>query len=248
MPSVPDDRDGLARVADAPAARDQLARHAAAEEVAEIGREKRHPEAHQALLELEALRHEIDREPVGDEEPHRIGEASWRGCSPTSGGRREQRAVRQCRAPSWPRVAHVGAVRQDVVALLGRQPRVIFGPVVEARGRRSARRSRACRSAGTPAASCRTCDRWSARSTARARRRSTSRCRRARPPTRFRGRGNHSETALVAPGQLPASPRPSANRNAAKLRSPVASDVAIAAIEYHTTARLRPARVPERDR
>ena len=59
-------------------------------------------------------------------------------------------------------------------------------------------------------------------------------------------RGNHSETALVAPGQLPASPRPSANRNPAKLRSPEASDVAIAATEYHSTARLRPARVPRR--
>ena len=53
-------------------------------------------------------------------------------------------------------------------------------------------------------------------------------------------RGNHSDTALVAPGQLPASPRPSANLNAPKLRIPVASEVAMAATEYHSTARLRP--------
>ena len=44
-------------------------------------------------------------------------------------------------------------------------------------------------------------------------------------------RGNHSETALVAPGQFAASPRPSGKRNAAKLRRPLASDVSIAAIE-----------------
>src|SRR5688572_5240591 len=59
-------------------------------------------------------------------------------------------------------------------------------------------------------------------------------------------RGNHSDTALVAPGQLPASPRPSANLNAPKLRIPVASEVAMAATEYHSTARLRPFRVPSR--
>src|SRR4029450_9597664 len=59
-------------------------------------------------------------------------------------------------------------------------------------------------------------------------------------------RGNHSETALVAPGQLAASPSPSAKRNAQKLRSPPASDVAIAAIEYQATARLNPRRVPRR--
>ena len=59
-------------------------------------------------------------------------------------------------------------------------------------------------------------------------------------------RGNHSETAFVAPGQLAASPSPSAKRNAQKLRRPPAIDVAIAATEYHTTARLRPTRVPSR--
>jgi hypothetical protein len=44
-------------------------------------------------------------------------------------------------------------------------------------------------------------------------------------------RGNHSETALVAPGQLADSPSPSRNRNIARLRKPVASEVAIAATE-----------------
>src|SRR5688572_13570378 len=56
--------------------------------------------------------------------------------------------------------------------------------------------------------------------------------------------GNHSDTALVAPGQLAASPAPSRNRNARKLLKPVASDVAIATTEYHATANDNPRRVP----
>ena len=47
-------------------------------------------------------------------------------------------------------------------------------------------------------------------------------------------RGNHSETAFVAPGQLAASPAPSRKRKPQKLRSPVASDVSTATLEYHS--------------
>ena len=48
-------------------------------------------------------------------------------------------------------------------------------------------------------------------------------------------RGNHSETAFVAPGQLAASPAPSRKRKPQKLRSPVARDVSTATVEYHRT-------------
>src|ERR1700746_2924374 len=58
--------------------------------------------------------------------------------------------------------------------------------------------------------------------------------------------GNHSETTLVAAGQLPDSAAPSKNRNAAKLRSPVAREVIVEMIEYQATVRLRPRRVPKR--
>jgi hypothetical protein len=44
-------------------------------------------------------------------------------------------------------------------------------------------------------------------------------------------RGNHSETALVAPGQFADSPMPSRNRRPAKLRKPVAREVAMATSE-----------------
>src|SRR6185295_11846471 len=56
--------------------------------------------------------------------------------------------------------------------------------------------------------------------------------------------GNHSETALVAAGQLADSPAPSKKRKNAKLRSPIESDVSIAAIEYQMTVIVKPFRVP----
>src|SRR5258708_9408395 len=56
--------------------------------------------------------------------------------------------------------------------------------------------------------------------------------------------GNHSETAFVAPGQFAASPAPRRNRNAAKLRRPVAAEVAIATHQYQSTAKNNPRLVP----
>jgi len=67
------------------------------------------------------------------------------------------------------------------------------------------------------------------------------------PTARARSRlGNHSETALVAAGQLADSPRPSRKRKTQKPRSPVARGVAMATREYQATARERPRRVPRR--
>ena len=88
-------------------ARDQPARKSAAEEVTQIGREERHPEADEALLDLEAARHQVDGEPVGDEEPHGIGEGLREDVAP--GLRQpEQHAIRQ---PAGPRSASgVGTV------------------------------------------------------------------------------------------------------------------------------------------
>src|SRR5437867_9840550 len=59
-------------------------------------------------------------------------------------------------------------------------------------------------------------------------------------------RGNHSETALVAPGQLAASPVPNKNRNRQKLFNPVAREVRAAAQEYQSTEIVRQLRVPSR--
>src|SRR6266851_9035643 len=65
----------------------------------------------------------------------------------------------------------------------------------------------------------------------------------ARARSRF---GNHSETALVAPGQLADSPVPSKNRKPMKLYFPPAKEVSIATTEYHVTLMVRPRRVPTR--
>src|ERR1700686_3760934 len=65
----------------------------------------------------------------------------------------------------------------------------------------------------------------------------------ASPRSRF---GNHSETALLAPGQFADSPAPSKKRNSAKLRKPLASEVSIETMEYHATLIVSPRLVPTR--
>src|SRR5262245_11163070 len=65
----------------------------------------------------------------------------------------------------------------------------------------------------------------------------------ASPRSRF---GNHSDTALVAPGQFADSPAPSKKRNPAKLYQPLASEVSIETIEYQVTDSVNPRRVPIR--
>src|SRR6267142_2174761 len=65
----------------------------------------------------------------------------------------------------------------------------------------------------------------------------------ASPRSRF---GNHSETALLAPGQLADSPAPSRKRNKAKLERPFAREVKTETIEYQVTLMVRPRRVPTR--
>src|SRR6185436_12247098 len=60
--------------------------------------------------------------------------------------------------------------------------------------------------------------------------------------------GNHSLTALVAAGQLAASPAPSRKRSEQKLAKPLAQEVTVAIVEYQSTARVRPLRVPKRSR
>src|SRR6266571_7983334 len=58
--------------------------------------------------------------------------------------------------------------------------------------------------------------------------------------------GNHSDTALLAPGQLADSPAPSRKRNRAKLVRLLASEVMMETIEYQVTLMVSPRRVPTR--
>src|SRR5271156_6669459 len=58
--------------------------------------------------------------------------------------------------------------------------------------------------------------------------------------------GNHSETALLAPGQFADSPAPRRKRNTAKLVRPFASEVNSETIEYHVTLMVNPRLVPTR--
>src|SRR6266852_8982725 len=65
----------------------------------------------------------------------------------------------------------------------------------------------------------------------------------ASPRSRF---GNHSETALLAPGQLADSPAPSRKRKRAKLKRPLAREVKRETVEYQMTLIVRPNLVPRR--
>src|ERR1700682_31618 len=65
----------------------------------------------------------------------------------------------------------------------------------------------------------------------------------ASPRSRF---GNHSETALLAPGQLADSPAPSRKRNRAKVEKPFANEVKSETVEYQATLMVRPRLVPTR--
>ena len=58
--------------------------------------------------------------------------------------------------------------------------------------------------------------------------------------------GNHSETALVADGQLPASPVPSRNRAAQKDQSPRQRECDIAATDQNAANNAMPQRTPMR--
>ena len=98
---------------------DQVARHAAAEEVPDVGGEERHPETHQALFELEALGDEIDREPVGDEEPHGIGEALGEDVAPGLTQAEERSVGQRLLRPALVCVPAPVGVASDVVALFG---------------------------------------------------------------------------------------------------------------------------------
>ena len=134
--------DDLRAVPDRPSAPDEPARDAAAGEVAEIRRQKRHPERQQAVFESVAARHEIDREPVGDEEPDRIGQRLADDDAPGL-RQREKRAVRQ-RRRSGSGAARRGSLRMYA----GAPPAIMRGcvsGVVVASPTAAATRSRARR-------------------------------------------------------------------------------------------------------
>ena len=67
----------------------------------------------------------------------------------------------------------------------------------------------------------------------------------AMPRARWR-MGNHSAMTLAAPGQLPASPRPSRKRKQFRLKRPVAKAWSMLATDQTTIEMLKPRRLPTR--
>jgi len=65
------------------------------------------------------------------------------------------------------------------------------------------------------------------------------------PMAKARSRaGNHSETALTPPGQLPASPNPSRKRNSPKWSAELATACSMAATDHQVMVNEKPRRVP----
>src|SRR3712207_2122718 len=100
----------------------------AAEEVAEVGGDERDPEGEEPLLQPDALGDEVDGEPVGDEEPDRVGQSPRRDGAPRL-RQTEELAPARPRAPG-PLGLVLLLVAQDHLALLGRDARVLLGAVV----------------------------------------------------------------------------------------------------------------------
>src|SRR5204863_8063002 len=67
------------------AAPDQVARNATPEKIPQVCGKKRNPHGHQAALERNAFRNQVDRKPVSDEEPNGIGKAFGDDGSPSLG-------------------------------------------------------------------------------------------------------------------------------------------------------------------
>ena len=171
--------------------------------------------ASSAVLEREAPGDEVDREPVGDEEPHRVGQRLAEDDAPRLAQPEQPAATAPGRRPS--RVGSGGldrlAVGQDVGPLLGRDPRMALGRVVEAAEQQQPDQAER---AGDDEHRPPRAEAWNSHSTrtgaiAAPTDDPLSNSATAQPLSR---RGNHSETAFVAPGQLAASPAPSRKRNA----------------------------------
>ena len=73
-----EDDEGLAGASDGPAAADQVAGCGAGGEAAEVCGDEWNPNGDEAVLQRDALRDEVNREPIGDEEKNGIGEGCGR--------------------------------------------------------------------------------------------------------------------------------------------------------------------------
>ena len=178
---------------------------------------------------------EEDREPVGDHEPHRIGQAAAAMVPQVWGERRGRRAECGVVSPAE-RCGRFGcAILGEHRALLVADARMLIRRIVAAPPGEEPQEAEGARDQEGRAP---TAESMSARPRARvrSRRRPTSRCRRAPPPSRVRAAG----TTPRPPSSPPASSRPRPRRaGTASRRSPtgsLASDVAWPTVEYQTTA------------
>src|SRR5262249_17515565 len=105
-----------------------MPRQPSAEEISQIGRDKRNPDGKKAALKLDAFGDQIDREPIGDEEPDRISQCFGGNRAPRL---RQFQQVMPARArPALLRV-RFALVLQDHLALFIAHARMPFGRMIE---------------------------------------------------------------------------------------------------------------------
>src|SRR5262245_27769603 len=100
----------------------------AAEEISEIRPDERNPYADKAALQCDALGDEIDRKPVADEEPDRIGQRSGGDHAPRL---RQFQQVEPARARSAFLGLGFAFVLQDHLALFIAHARMSFGRMIQ---------------------------------------------------------------------------------------------------------------------
>jgi hypothetical protein len=102
-------------------------RAASTEKVTQIGSDERHPDGEKSLSEIDALGHEVNRKPIHNEKPNRIGE---RACNDGSPGlwQLEQVAPASMRQSSQADVALVGS---DEISFRIADQRVTIGRLVD---------------------------------------------------------------------------------------------------------------------
>src|SRR4029077_6657980 len=123
---------GFAGVADGPAALDEIAGHAAAKKIAQIGSEKWDPDGNQTAFQRDSLGDEIDGDPIGDEKKNWIGKSTSDDGSP---GLRQFQEIAPAR-PNPVRKLLLGRVGEDHFALCILVEGMFLRAVVELRPRK----------------------------------------------------------------------------------------------------------------
>src|ERR1039457_282889 len=113
---------------DGPTTANQVTGEPASGEITQVGGQEGNPEAGESVLQAESLRHQVDREPVGDKIPNRVGERPPEYDAPGL-PHAEQAEPRLGRRRNT--LSRVRPAAQYILALLGPEPGMSLRRMVE---------------------------------------------------------------------------------------------------------------------